>query len=40
MEQAVGERHKKGNYDALTDGPTFAAKLTDDLRAVSRDKHL
>lgn len=30
----------KGEYDSITDGDVFAARLTKDLRAVSHDKHL
>lgn len=40
MEQAVRERQKKGEYDAITDGDAFASKLTEHLREVSKDKHL
>ncbi|HEX7709017.1 MAG TPA: hypothetical protein VF701_21350, partial [Thermoanaerobaculia bacterium] len=40
MEKAVRDRLAKGEYDKLTDGQEFAKKLTDDLRAVSKDKHL
>jgi hypothetical protein len=40
MEAAVRARQKKGEYDAITDGNTFAGKLTDDFQAVSHDKHL
>jgi hypothetical protein len=40
MAEAVQARLKSGGYDAITDGDDFAAKLTEDLRAVSHDKHL
>jgi hypothetical protein len=40
MEDAVREHQKHGDYDSMTDGLTFADRLTDDFRAVSRDKHL
>src|SRR5215813_600893 len=40
MGEAVQARLKNGDYDAVTGGYDFAAKLTDDLRAVSHDKHL
>jgi hypothetical protein len=40
MGEAVQAKLKSGAYDAITDGDDFAAKLTEDLRAVSNDKHL
>lgn len=40
MEAAVRERMAKGEYDRITSAKEFANKLTDDFRAVSRDKHL
>lgn len=40
MEAAIGERIDKKEYDQITSSRAFAAKLTEDLRAVSRDKHL
>jgi hypothetical protein len=40
MAEAVQARLKSGDYDAITDGDDFAFKLTEDLRAVSHDKHL
>ena len=40
MEKAVRQRMAKGEYDLITSGNELAAKLTDDFRAVSRDKHL
>jgi hypothetical protein len=40
MAAAVRQRQRAGAYDALTSGQAFAAALTADLRAVSRDRHL
>jgi retinol-binding protein 3 len=40
MDEAVEAHKKKGDYDSLTDGNEFAATLTNDLQAVSHDKHL
>ena len=40
MEEAVRGHQKKGEYDTITDGDDFAKRLTDDLQAVSHDKHL
>jgi retinol-binding protein 3 len=40
MEKAVRERMAKGEYDHITSAKELATKLTDDFRAVSRDKHL
>lgn len=40
MEKAVRDRMGRGEYDRITSGKELAAKLTDDFRAVSRDKHL
>jgi hypothetical protein len=40
MQEAVQARQKAGEYDSITDGDAFAARLTKDLRAVSHDKHL
>jgi retinol-binding protein 3 len=40
MEEALRAHQKSGDYDAIADGNAFAAKLTDDLQAVSHDKHL
>jgi retinol-binding protein 3 len=40
MKEAVQAHEKAGAYDSITDGDAFAARLTDDLRAVSHDKHL
>ncbi len=40
MEAALTSHLKAGNYEKLTEGDAFAAQLTDDMRAVSHDKHL
>ena len=40
MNAAVEAHLKAGDYDKITDGNLFASRLTDDLRAVSHDKHL
>jgi retinol-binding protein 3 len=40
METAVRERVGKKEYDSVTSAAEFAKKLTEDLQAVSRDKHL
>jgi hypothetical protein len=40
MAQALRDRHSSGAYDATTSAEAFARALTDDLRAVSRDRHL
>ncbi|MGA8086161.1 MAG: S41 family peptidase [Terracidiphilus sp.] len=40
MADAVLAHEKAGDYDKITDGSTFATKLTDDMRAVSHDRHL
>lgn len=40
MEAAVRAKQQKGEYDAITSGEAFAEKLTADLQAVSKDKHL
>ena len=40
MEQALRERQKKGDYETVADGETFANLLTDHLQQVSHDKHL
>ncbi len=40
MEEALRQRQKKGEYDAVTSGPAFARMLTEHLREVSHDKHL
>lgn len=40
MENAIRARMQKKEYDNITDANAFASKLTADLQAVSRDKHL
>lgn len=40
MEETLHTNQKKGDYDSITDGDDFAKRLTDDLQAVSHDKHL
>jgi retinol-binding protein 3 len=40
MEAALREHQQKKEYETITNGDAFAARLTDDLRAVSHDKHL
>jgi hypothetical protein len=40
MAAAVQQRARSGAYDSISDGDAFAGALTDDLRAVSHDKHL
>jgi retinol-binding protein 3 len=40
MAEAIRARQKRGEYDSITDGDAFATMLTDNLQAVSHDKHL
>jgi peptidase S41-like protein len=40
MEDAVRANQKRGEYDSITDPDVFANRVTKDLQAVSRDKHL
>ncbi len=40
MEVDIRNRMKNKEYDSITSGQEFARKLTEDLRSVSRDKHL
>jgi retinol-binding protein 3 len=40
MEQSIRERVEKKAYDQITSSKELATKLTDDLQAVSHDKHL
>ena len=40
MAADIQGRLKSGGYDAIGDASDFASKLTEDLRAVSKDKHL
>jgi hypothetical protein len=40
MEEAIRARQKRGEYDSVVDGETFARMLTEHLRDVSHDRHL
>ena len=40
MGEALRAHQKQGAYDAITDATVFADRLTEDLRAVSKDRHL
>jgi retinol-binding protein 3 len=40
MEEAIRSRQKRGEYDSVVSGESFATMLTDHLREVSKDKHL
>jgi hypothetical protein len=40
MAEAVRDRLKRGEYDDVTNGMAFAAKLTEHFQDVSHDKHL
>ena len=40
MSDAIRSHAKQGDYNSITDADVFASRLTEDLRAVSRDKHL
>ncbi|HEU4434928.1 MAG TPA: S41 family peptidase [Pyrinomonadaceae bacterium] len=40
MEQSIKKRVEKKEYDQITSAKEFATKLTQDLQAVSNDKHL
>lgn len=40
MADSVRARQKRGEYDAVTNGASFARVLTDDFQAVSHDRHL
>jgi retinol-binding protein 3 len=40
MNAALDAHEKAGDYNSIADGDGFANKLTDDLRAVSHDRHL
>jgi retinol-binding protein 3 len=40
MADAVLAHEKAGDYDKITDGSAFAARLTDDMQAVTHDRHL
>ena len=40
MAEALREHQKTGAYESIREAPAFAKRLTDDLRAVSKDLHL
>ncbi len=40
MNEALDAHERAGDYNSITDGYVFAQRLTEDLRAVSHDKHL
>jgi len=40
MADALKTHESKGDYDAISDGDTFATRLTKDLQDVSHDRHL
>lgn len=40
MADAVLAHQKAGDYDKITDGSSFAARLTEDMQAVTHDRHL
>ena len=40
MADALQTHDAKGDYNSISDGDAFAARLTTDLQAVSHDKHL
>jgi len=40
MADALKTHETKGDYDAISDGDAFAARLTKDLQDVSHDRHL
>ena len=40
MAEALRERGARGDYEHMSDCTAFAARLTDDLRALCHDKHL
>jgi retinol-binding protein 3 len=40
MESSIRERVSNKEYDQITSAKAFATKLTEDLQAVSKDKHL
>lgn len=40
MEQSIRERVDKKEYDQITSAKEFATRLTTDLQAISKDKHL
>ena len=40
MADSIRARQKRGEYNAVTNGATFARLLTDDFQSVSHDRHL
>lgn len=40
MGQAILTREKEGAYDQISDGNAFASAVTEDLEAISHDRHL
>ncbi|MEP6637607.1 MAG: S41 family peptidase [Acidobacteriota bacterium] len=40
MDKSIRERAAKGEYDQITSSQTFAETLTNNLRAISKDRHL
>ncbi len=40
MEALIRKKNKNGEYETLTTIPEFAEQLTEDLRSISKDKHL
>jgi retinol-binding protein 3 len=40
MSEAIKTQQKRGDYRTITDSDVFATRLTDDLRAVSHDRHI
>lgn len=40
MKQSVLKRFEQGEYDTIVDDAELAQKLTEDFRAISKDKHL
>lgn len=40
MAEAVRDRSRRGEYDSVSDGGTFARLLQEHLRAISNDRHL
>jgi retinol-binding protein 3 len=40
MTDFLFENYQKGSYTAIASAPAFAERLTEDLRSISKDKHL
>lgn len=40
MIDSVLAHEKAGDYDKITDGSTFASRLTEDMQSVTKDRHL